>query len=185
MLTPVSARVSKWKVVTKRKPTEDEFHALHRERQPVYEAVADARATEVDGILLAAAGVHVELGALDGLDGLVPGDGPVELVVDERVAGIHGVRAQVALGSRDVASHEVPAGEAAKTGAVLGRLWEAFGIGRDGAVVALGGGSTTDVAGFAAATYMRGVAWTPVPTTLVGLVDAGIGGKTADDLPSA
>ena len=164
---------------------EDEFHALHRERQPVYEAVADARATEVDGILLAAAGVHVELGALDGLDGLVPGDGPVELVVDERVAGIHGVRAQVALGSRDVASHEVPAGEAAKTGAVLGRLWEAFGIGRDGAVVALGGGSTTDVAGFAAATYMRGVAWTAVPTTLVGQVDAGIGGKTAVDLVSA
>jgi shikimate kinase len=58
------------------------FHALHRERQPVYEAVADARATDVDGILLAAAGVHVELGALDRLDGLVPGDGPVELVVD-------------------------------------------------------------------------------------------------------
>ena len=41
---------------------EDEFHALHRERQPVYEAVADARAVDIDGILLAAAGVHVELG---------------------------------------------------------------------------------------------------------------------------
>jgi 3-dehydroquinate synthetase len=51
--------------------------------------------------------------------------------------------------------------------------------------VALGGGSTTDVAGLAAATYMRGVAWTAVPTTLVGQVDAGIGGKTAIDLPGA
>ena len=162
--------------------SEDEFHALHRERQPVYDAVADARATDVDGILLAAAGVHVELGGLDGLDELVPGDGPLELVVDEHVAGIHGVRAQVALGSRDVVSHEVPAGEAAKTGVVLGRLWEALRIGRDGGIVALGGGSTTDVAGFAAATYMRGVPWTAVPTTLVGQVDAGIGGKTAIDL---
>ena len=165
--------------------SEDEFHALHRERQPVYDAVADARATDVDGILLAAAGVHVELGGLDGLDELVPGDGPLELVVDEHVAGIHGVRAQVALGSRDVVSHEVPAGEAAKTGVVLGRLWEALRIGRDGGIVALGGGSTTDVAGFAAATYMRGVPWTAVPTTLVGQVDAGIGGKTAIDLTGA
>jgi len=129
--------------------------------------------------------VHVELGGLDGLDELVPGDGPLELVVDERVAGIHGVQAQVALGSRDVASHEVPAGEAAKTGVVLGRLWEALRIGRDGGLVALGGGSTTDVAGFAAATYMRGVPWTAVPTTLVGQVDAGIGGKTAIDLTGA
>jgi 3-dehydroquinate synthetase/shikimate kinase len=164
---------------------EEDFHALHRERQPVYEAVADARAHDVDGILLAAGGVHVELGALDELEELVPGGGAVELVVDEHVAGIHGVRAQVALGSRDVASHEVPAGEAAKTAAVLGRLWDALAIGRDGSIVALGGGSTTDVAGFAAATYMRGVPWTAVPTTLVGQVDAGIGGKTAIDLRDA
>jgi shikimate kinase/3-dehydroquinate synthase len=165
--------------------SEDEFHALHRERQPVYDSVADARAVDVDGILLAAAGVHVELGAIDGLEELVPGHGPVELVVDERVAGIHGVRAQIALGSRDLAVHEVPAGEAAKTSAVLARVWDELAIGRDGGIVALGGGSTTDVAGFAAATYMRGVAWTAVPTTLVGQVDAGIGGKTAIDLPGA
>jgi shikimate kinase/3-dehydroquinate synthase len=165
--------------------SEDEFHALHRDRQPMYDAVADARARDVAGILLAAAGVHVELGAIDELEELVPGDGRVELVVDERVAGIHGVRAQVALGSRDVASHEVPAGEAAKTGAVLERLWSELTIGRDGGIVALGGGSTTDVAGFAAATYMRGVRWTAAPTTLVGQVDAGIGGKTAIDLADA
>jgi 3-dehydroquinate synthetase/shikimate kinase len=164
---------------------ESAFHALHRERQPLYEAVADARARDPEGIVLAAAGVHVEVGAVDDLEALVPGDGEVELVVDAYVAGIHGVRAQVALGSRDVASHEVPAGEAAKTGSVLERLWGSLSIGRDGAIVALGGGSTTDVAGFAAATSMRGVAWTAVPTTLVGQVDAGIGGKTAIDLPGA
>jgi shikimate kinase/3-dehydroquinate synthase len=164
---------------------EDAFHALHRDRQPVYDAVADARARDVDGILLAAAGVHVEVGSHDELGALVPGEGELELDVDEQVAGIHGVRAQVALGARDVAIHEVPAGEAAKAAVVLERLWSALRIGRDGGIVALGGGSTTDIAGFAAATYMRGVPWTAVPTTLVGQVDAGIGGKTAIDLPGA
>lgn len=164
---------------------EEEFHALHRDRQPLYEEVADAHARDVDGVLLAAAGVHVELGAIDALGELVPGEGPLELVADTNVAGIHGIRAQVALGARDVAQHEVPSGEGAKTPAVLERLWAALRIGRDGGVVALGGGATTDVAGFAAATYMRGVHWTAVPTTLVGQVDAGIGGKTAIDLPGA
>lgn len=163
----------------------NEFHSLHRDRQPLYEAVADAHAREIDEILLAAAGVHVEPGAIDELDELVPGDGPAELVVDALVSGIHGIRAQVALGARDIVQHEVPAGEAAKTTAVLERLWSSLRLGRDGAIVALGGGSTTDLAGFAAATYMRGVAWTAVPTTLVGQVDAGIGGKTAIDLPGA
>ncbi len=48
--------------------------------------------------------------------------------------------------------------------------------------MALGGGSTTDLAGFVAATYLRGIAWAPVPSTLVGQVDAAIGGKTGIDL---
>jgi shikimate kinase/3-dehydroquinate synthase len=162
---------------------EDAFHALHRDRQPLYEGVADAHARDVDGIVLAAGGVCVEPAAIDELEALVPGDGPVELVADAQVAGIHGIRAQVALGARDVAQHEVPVGEAAKTAAVLERLWASLRIGRDGALVALGGGSTTDVVGLAAATHMRGVEWTAVPTTLVGQVDAGVGGKTAIDLP--
>jgi shikimate kinase/3-dehydroquinate synthase len=164
---------------------EDAFHALHRDRQPLYEEVADAHARDVDGTLLAAGGVHVDVGAIDELGELVPGDGPVELVADAHVSGIHGIRAQVALGARDVEQHEVPAGEAAKTPAVLERLWMTLRIGRDGSLVALGGGSTTDVVGFAAATHMRGVQWAAVPTTLVGQVDAGMGGKTAIDLPGA
>ena len=163
----------------------DAFRALHRERQPVYDDVADATALDVDGVVLAATGVHVEPDALDALGDLVPGDGSLALVTDAHVSGIHGVRAQLALGARDVERHEVPAGEAAKTPAVLERLWTSLRIGRDGGVVALGGGSTTDVAGFVAATHMRGVPWTAVPTTLVGQVDAGIGGKTAVDLPRA
>jgi 3-dehydroquinate synthetase len=162
---------------------EDAFHALYRERLPVYESTADARGRDVDGVVLAAAGIDVRIGAIDLLEELVPGTGPVEIVADANVAGIHGVSAQLALGSRDTATHEVPPGEPAKAIAVLERLWRSLRIGRDGTIVALGGGCTTDVAGFAAATYMRGVAWVAVPTTLVGQVDAAIGGKTAVDLP--
>ena len=75
----------------------------------------------------------------------------------------------------------------AVTGHELGqqveRLWRALRIGRAGTLVALGGGSLTDAAGFAAATYLRGLRWAPVPTTLLGQVDAAIGGKTAVDIP--
>jgi 3-dehydroquinate synthase len=55
---------------------------------------------------------------------------------------------------------------------------------RDGAIVALGGGTVGDLAGFAAATWLRGVAWVGVPTTLLAQVDASVGGKTAVDLPA-
>ena len=63
------------------------------------------------------------------------------------------------------------------------RLWSELTLDRAGTVVALGGGSLTDTAGLAAALYLRGVPWVAVPTTLVGQVDAGIGGKTAIDIP--
>jgi len=162
---------------------EQAFHALFQERLPVYEDAADARAHDADGVVLAAAGIDVGIGAIDLLDELVPGRGPIEIVADATVAGIHGVTVQLALGARDVATHEVPAGEPAKAIGVLDHLWRSLRIGRDGTIVALGGGCTTDLAGFAAATWMRGVPWAAVPTTLVGQVDAAIGGKTAVDLP--
>jgi shikimate kinase / 3-dehydroquinate synthase len=57
------------------------------------------------------------------------------------------------------------------------------GMDRRGTIVALGGGMVTDVAGYAAATFMRGIAWVAVPTSLLGMVDAAVGGKTAVDLP--
>ena len=60
-----------------------------------------------------------------------------------------------------------------------------LGVERGDVVVALGGGAATDVAGFVAATYLRGIPWISVPTSLTGMVDAGIGGKTAVDLPQA
>ena len=82
---------------------------------------------------------------------------------------------------------EVPGGEAAKTAAVLESVWGRLGelrLGRDGAVVGLGGGATTDLAGFAAATWLRGVPVVQVPTTLLAMVDAAIGGKTGIDTPA-
>jgi 3-dehydroquinate synthetase/shikimate kinase len=162
---------------------EEAFHALHRERLPIYQDACDARADETDGVVLAAAGIAVRVGGIERLGELVPGTGPIEIVADATVAGIHGVDVQLALGARDVATHDVPAGEPAKAIGVLDHLWRSLRIGRDGTIVALGGGCTTDLAGFAAATWMRGVPWVAVPTTLVGQVDAAIGGKTAIDLP--
>jgi shikimate kinase/3-dehydroquinate synthase len=159
------------------------FLALHDQRAPLYRSVADAVARDADDVVLAAAGVHVERGALHRLPELVPGDGPVALVSDPHVAGIHGADAQLALGARLVQTHELPQGEEAKTLAALDRLWQDLRLDRTGTVVALGGGCTTDAAGFAAATYLRGVPWVPVPTSLVAQVDAAIGGKTAIDLP--
>jgi 3-dehydroquinate synthetase len=164
---------------------EEQFRALHAERQPLYREVADAVVAngDVDGAILAAAGAHHELGALERLGELVPGDGPVALVADTTVMGIYGPAAQTALGDRLASTHELPSGEAAKQLPVLERLWSELRLDRAGTIVALGGGATTDVAGFAAATYLRGVPWVAVPTSLVGQVDASIGGKTAIDTP--
>jgi len=82
-----------------------------------------------------------------------------------------------------VETHELPPGEEAKTLATLDRLWQELGLDRRGTIVALGGGTTTDAAGYAAAAYLRGVSWVPVPSSLVAQVDAAIGGKTGVDLP--
>jgi 3-dehydroquinate synthetase len=113
---------------------------------------------------------------------LVPGSGRVELVVDAGVDPLHGGRVRAALGERLTATQIVPAGEAAKTPAEAAGLWSALRLDRGDILVALGGGSTSDLAGFVAATYQRGVDWAPVPSTLVGQVDAAIGGKTAIDV---
>src|SRR5260221_5841609 len=109
------------------------------------------------------------------------------LVSDERVAKLHGVPVLRHLQRAGIAIERVtvPMGEAAKAPKVLASLWEAFaaaGLGRDGVVVALGGGAVCDLAGFAAATWLRGVPWVAVPTTVLAQVDASIGGKTAVDL---
>jgi len=162
---------------------EDAFRRLFEERRELYAEVADEVAGDIEGVLLAAAGVHYERGAIDRLGELVPGAGAVALVADANVMKLYGARAQQALGARLHTTHELPAGEEAKHVDVVSELWSALRLDRDGTVVALGGGCTTDVAGFAAATYLRGVPWAAVPTTLVGQVDAAIGGKTGIDIP--
>jgi shikimate kinase/3-dehydroquinate synthase len=159
------------------------FRRLYDERAPIYRDIADAVATDADGVILAAAGIHHELGALDRLGELVPGDGPVALIGDAHVLGIYGPRAQNALGARLAQTIDVPAGEEAKQLDVARRVWSELRLDRTGTIVALGGGTTTDLAGFVAATYLRGITWVSVPTTLVGQVDAGIGGKTGIDIP--
>jgi 3-dehydroquinate synthase len=76
---------------------------------------------------------------------------------------------------------DVPDAEAAKTAAVLARCWSVLGTAgftRSDAVIGVGGGSTTDLAGFVAATWLRGVRLVTVPTSLLGMVDAAVGGKT-------
>ncbi|HTT54070.1 MAG TPA: 3-dehydroquinate synthase [Streptosporangiaceae bacterium] len=81
---------------------------------------------------------------------------------------------------------EVPAGEAAKDIGVAAALWSqlaASRITRSDAIVGVGGGATTDLAGFVAATWLRGVRLVLVPTTLLAMTDAAVGGKTAVDIP--
>ncbi len=80
------------------------------------------------------------------------------------------------------ASHVVPAGERSKTVAQAEALWSTLRLDRAGTIAALGGGSTSDLTGFVAASYLRGIPWVAVPTTLVGQADAAIGGKTGIDL---
>lgn len=82
---------------------------------------------------------------------------------------------------------QVPAAERAKTADVLVDCWNqlaAAGFTRSDAVVGLGGGATTDLAGFVAATWLRGVAYVAMPTTVLGMVDAAVGGKTGINVPA-
>ena len=116
-------------------------------------------------------------------------EGPVALVSDTTVAALHAdaVQASLEAAGYRVARLVFPAGEAHKTVTTVQRLWEGFlqaGLERGSTVVALGGGVVGDLTGFAAATYMRGVAWVNLPTTLLAMVDAGLGGKTGADLPA-
>ena len=153
----------------------ERFYALYAERRPLYRACAEAVAQDVDGIVLAAGGILVEEGSLGRLGELVPA-GECELLADATVLRLHGSPLEVPV-------HALRSGEEAKSLGAVERIWRELRLGRDGTIVALGGGCTTDAAGFAAATYLRGIPWVAVPTTLVGQADAAIGGKTAVNLP--
>jgi shikimate kinase / 3-dehydroquinate synthase len=142
---------------------EEDFRELYASRIPLYLSLGDGTARDADGVLLNALGITVP-------NGIVVGQASA-VVADEHVLGLHAI---------DLAGPviTVPPGEQAKTLAVVERLWRELSLSREGEIIAFGGGSTTDVVGFVAATYLRGLRWRAIPTTLTGMVDAAIGGKT-------
>lgn len=109
------------------------------------------------------------------------------IVTDSNVAPLYLERVEESLAAAGfrTASRTIPAGESSKSPERLAELWEemmAFGLTRTDAVAALGGGVVGDLAGFAAATVLRGVAFLQIPTTLLAQVDSSVGGKVAVDL---
>lgn len=143
-----------------------------------------------DGIAVAAGeqSYAVEIGrniAVERCAEWAAGASRVICVSDENVAPLHASPLVSALGAAPVTLIELPAGEAHKTLASVERIWRhasEIGADRSSAFVGLGGGVVTDIAGFAAAGWMRGVRWAALPTTLLSMVDASVGGKTAVDL---
>jgi 3-dehydroquinate synthase len=127
--------------------------------------------------------VVIGTGVLDELPALVGGAARQALLVHPRaLAGLAAdVERSLLRAGADVVLAAVPDGEAAKTVDVAAGLWSLLGrraFTRSDAVVGLGGGAATDLAGFVAASWLRGVPVVHVPTTLLGMVDAAVGGKT-------
>ena len=107
---------------------------------------------------------------------------PYVIVSDSNVAPLY---EELARSSLECSFVTVPAGEQSKSQETLSELYAAFvkaGLDRSGTVIALGGGVLLDLAGFAAATYMRGIMWAALPTTLLATVDASLGGKVGVNL---
>jgi 3-dehydroquinate synthase len=132
--------------------------------------------------------VVVGAGVLGELPGLVPQDARTVVVIHPERLGDIARPACAALTSAGfrVMAEPVPDGEAAKTVGVAARLWSRLaghGVTRSDVIVGIGGGATTDLAGFVAASWLRGVRVVLVPTTLLAMADAAVGGKTAIDIP--
>ncbi len=166
-------------------------------RSPEAVAAAIADALPHDGVERIAVNVHgfpheIVVGA--GLRHLLSGvltrgsvQGSVALITDSVVGPRHATALEQALRSNGWHTHrfEVPAGEGAKSLETMNAVYQFLagaGIDRSGAVIALGGGVVGDVAGFTAATWMRGIPYVQVPTTLLAMVDSSIGGKTGINL---
>jgi 3-dehydroquinate synthase len=133
--------------------------------------------------------VVVGVGVLGELSGLIPGESRTVVVIHPEGLGEIARPACGALKAAgfDVHTEPVPDGEACKTIDVAARLWSSLAdrkFTRSDCIVGLGGGATTDLAGFVAATWLRGVKVVLVPTTLLGMADAAVGGKTAVDIPA-
>ena len=138
--------------------------------------------------------VHCETGVLGALGAIVQQVAPAHrmaIITDATVAAAHGATVESQLrpyypGDR-LRTFIIPPGEQEKTRTRWGALTDAliaWDAGRDTTIIALGGGVIGDLAGFVAATYMRGLPVVQVPTTLLAMVDASVGGKTAVDTPA-
>ena len=133
--------------------------------------------------------IHIGTGRLDRLDETVPADASaIALVTTTVIGALYGQRARAALerSGKRVIYIELPDGEAHKTWETLHSLFDVLlqnRLDRKAVLVALGGGVIGDMTGFAAATYMRGVRFLQVPTTLLAQVDSSVGGKTAINHP--
>ena len=179
----------------------ERFAALHAERAPLYESLADAVLLDggaetvrraagalrrippgVKALWAVAGGVNYPVYVGDVLDGhFWPVRGRRFVISDSSVASLYSDRIPEA-----TAQFDMPPGEAAKTLSVAEGLLRGLasaGMDHDDHVAALGGGVVGDVAGFCAAVYQRGVGVVQVPTTLVAQVDSAYGGKTGVDLP--
>ena len=115
-------------------------------------------------------------------------DGPVLVVSDTNVAPLYSERVLTSLQAAGYNAGKlvIPAGELYKTIETVASVWRGCldaNLDRKSTIIALGGGVVGDLAGFASATFMRGCGWVAVPTTLLAMVDASMGGKTGFDLP--
>jgi shikimate kinase/3-dehydroquinate synthase len=132
----------------------------------------------------------VRKGGIDQIGGLLKARGlrnPM-IVTDENVAKHYAQKIAESIRNTgmDANVFSIPAGESYKTLDTVSQIWHAFlktGMDRKSTVIAVGGGVIGDIAGFAASTFMRGVNWVCIPTTLLAMVDASLGGKTGFDLP--
>jgi 3-dehydroquinate synthase len=132
--------------------------------------------------------VYVEAGALGRMDQMVAAHlagRRIAMIADESVFQLY---QNGTMGAAPWTGDTItfPSGERSKTRESWTRLTDSLmerGFGRDSALVALGGGVAGDLAGFVAATYMRGIPYIQVPTTLLAMVDASVGGKTGVDTP--
>lgn len=135
--------------------------------------------------------ILIEPGSMSRLGGIVRrvvGNRRATLAVDARIAATHGAAARASLEAAGYAVGvvEITAEESSKNLAAVRRLYDAMvavRVERGSPLVAMGGGVSGDLAGFAAATYLRGLPLVQVPTTLLAMVDASIGGKTGVNLP--
>ena len=131
--------------------------------------------------------VEIDHGALDKLADLVGQRTRVAIVASTRLDEVTvGVSRLVGRGNASVLGLHVPDGEDAKHPEILVDCWRTLaraGFTRDDLIIGVGGGATTDLAGFIAASFLRGIDYASVPTTVLAMVDAAVGGKTGIDLP--